>query len=83
MLNYVSNSHKLVTWWRDEMSIKILKEMFIWITFVFTNEITNGFNENIFKRYMTEKIHLSKITFIEKIKIYYIKTIIIRSTLLW
>ena len=28
-LNNVSISHKLVTWWRDEMSIKILKEMFI------------------------------------------------------
>ena len=35
------------------------KVMFIWITFVLTNEITSGFNENIFKRYMTEKIHLS------------------------
>ena len=31
------------------------KVMFIWITFVLTNEITSGFNENIFKRYMTEK----------------------------
>ena len=30
------------------------KVMFIWITFVLTNEITSGFNEKIFKRYMTE-----------------------------
>ena len=84
MLNNVSNSHKLVTWWRVAMSFKILfehgvfrtdvnvnkksnwKVMFIWITFVLTNEITSGFKENIFKRYMTEKYIYQKITFIEK-----------------